>query len=80
MNDEQQNTNELNMVAQDGVLPLQTISALLAELRLTAVAKLTGVSYPTLQKLADGDHESNYQLTTLRAISTYLLRRYGGRV
>lgn len=56
------------------ILPLHVIKDYLSDKRLYVVAKETGLSYPTLRKLADGV-ETNYTLNTMRAISEYIYSR-----
>lgn len=55
-------------------LPLMTLAQIEAKLksrRLYFVARETGLSYPTLKKMADGEN-ANFTMATLRAISDYL--------
>ncbi len=56
------------------ILSLDAIQDYLSDKRLYVVAKETGLSYPTLRKLADGV-ETNYTLSTIRAISEYVHSR-----
>jgi hypothetical protein len=56
---------------QDQILPLLDIQKGLKDKRLYAVSESTGISYPTLKKLADGI-ESNYTRSTLQAVSIYI--------
>lgn len=53
------------------ILNLEQIKRALEDRRLNKVAKATGLSYPTLKKLAKGE-KTNYTLDTLRAISKYI--------
>lgn len=53
------------------ILDLEQIKRALEDRRLSKVAKATGLSYPTLKKLAEGE-KTNYTLDTLRAISKYI--------
>lgn len=53
------------------IIPLSEISQKLKSRRLYIVAEETGVSYPTLKKLAD-NVEANYRLDTLQKISDFL--------
>jgi DNA-binding Xre family transcriptional regulator len=53
------------------LMSLAQIEVKLKSRRLYFVAKETGLSYPTLKKMADGEN-ANYTLATLRAISDYL--------
>lgn len=54
------------------MMSLKEISKALKGQRLVVVAADTGLSYPTIQKLAKGDIE-NYALDTVRRVSDYLL-------
>jgi DNA-binding Xre family transcriptional regulator len=53
------------------LLSLEKIQLLLKDKRLYIVSKATGLSFPTLKKLADGKKE-NYTYNTIKAISDYL--------
>jgi DNA-binding Xre family transcriptional regulator len=53
------------------LLSLEKIQLLLKDKRLYVVSKATGLSFPTLKKLADGKKE-NYTYNTIKAISDYL--------
>lgn len=53
------------------ILSLSEIKANLADKRLYKVAELTGLSYPTLKKLANGD-DCNYTMSTMKAVSAYI--------
>lgn len=55
----------------DDVLPLEKIKEGLKDKRLYKVSQATGLSYPTLKKLANGD-EANYTVETLKAVSKYI--------
>ena len=53
------------------LLSLENIQLLLKDKRLYVVSKATGLSFPTLKKMADGKKE-NYTYNTIKAISDYL--------
>lgn len=53
------------------ILSLSEIKANLADKRLYKVAELTGLSYPTLKKLANGDG-STCNMSTIQTVSDYL--------
>lgn len=53
------------------LLSLEKIQLLLKDKRLYVISKATGLSFPTLKKLADGKKE-NYTYNTIKAISDYL--------
>lgn len=53
------------------ILSTGQIQDALKDKRLYMVAKATGLSYPTIKKLADGK-ELNYTVDTLKAISKYV--------
>lgn len=55
----------------DEPLSIEQIQDGLSDRRLYVVAEATGLSYPTLQKLARGDN-ANYTRDTLAKVSTYL--------
>ncbi len=52
-------------------LTLEEIKERLAGKRFCLVAEATGLSYPTIKKLADGEVQ-NYALDTVRRVSAYL--------
>ena len=53
------------------LLSLQQIKLHLTDKRLYKVAEITGLSYPTLRKLADGE-DANYTMATIKALSKYI--------
>lgn len=53
------------------ILTLDEIKERLKDERLLFVADATGLSYPTINKLAKGEVD-NYELKTIQAISEYL--------
>ena len=53
------------------LLTLEEIKEALADKRLYKVAEATGLSYPTLKKMADGE-QANYTLATIYAVSAYI--------
>lgn len=53
------------------ILTLLQIKDGLKDKRLYIVAKSTGLSYPTLKKLADGE-DANYTRETLQKVSQYI--------
>lgn len=53
------------------LLSLQQIKLHLTDKRLYKVAEITGLSYPTLRKLADGE-DANYTMATIKAVSKYI--------
>lgn len=53
------------------LLSLEKIQLLLKDKRLYVISKATGLSFPTLKKMADGKKE-NYTYNTIKAISDYL--------
>ena len=55
----------------NNILELAQIKGALEDRRLGVVAKKTGLSFPTVSRLANGE-EDNYTLATLRAISKYI--------
>ncbi len=55
----------------DDFLSLEEIKNLLADKRLYVIARKTGLSYPTIKKLADGKVE-NYTYKTLLLVNKYL--------
>jgi hypothetical protein len=60
------------------ILPLTEIQEGLKDKRLYMVAKKTGLSYPTLKKLAEGQ-DCNYTVETLKSASNYVRNSRGGR-
>lgn len=60
----------------DNILPLEEIQKALEDKRLYKVAKTSGLSYPTLRKLAKGE-DLNYTLGTLKAASDYIRKSRG---
>ena len=58
------------MTNQD-ILSIDEIVEALKDKRLYVIARRTGLSYPTVKKLADGKKE-NYTLDTLKRISNYI--------
>lgn len=53
------------------ILTAEQIQGGLKDKRLYRVAEATGLSYPTVKKLAEGK-ELNYTIDTLKAISRYI--------
>lgn len=53
------------------LLTLEEIKEALVDKRLYKVAEATGLSYPTLKKMADGE-QANYTLATIHAVSLYI--------
>ena len=53
------------------ILSLRQIKEGLKDKRLYVIAKVTGLTYPTLKKLADGK-DSNCTMKTLQKVSSYL--------
>ena len=53
------------------LLSLEDIQLLLKDKRLYVVSNATGLSFPTLKKMADGKKE-NFTYKTIKAISDYL--------
>ena len=58
-------------ITNSGFMSLEQIQAGLTDRRLYIVADATGLSYPTVNKLAKGDIE-NYSLDTIRRVTAYL--------
>lgn len=58
--------------SEETILSLDQIREGLRDRRLYAVAKETGLSYPTLKKLSEAQ-DLNYTTETLRAVSKYVL-------
>ena len=54
------------------LLTVKQISEMLQDRRLYVVAEKTGLSYPTIKHLADGD-DMRYGVDTLRYVTDYLL-------
>lgn len=53
------------------LMNLDDIKKGLADKRLYKVSEITGLSYPTLKKMADGKN-SNYTMSTIAKVSEYL--------
>lgn len=53
------------------MLNLEQIKLHLVDKRLYKVAEITGLSYPTLKKMADGE-DANYTMATIKAVSKYI--------
>lgn len=53
------------------LLTLDQIKNNLADKRLYKVAEITGLSYPTLKKMADGE-DANYTMATVQVVSQYI--------
>ena len=60
------------MCKENEILSLKKIKEGLANKKLYKVSEETGISFPTLKKLADGKGES-YTYTTLKSVSKYIL-------
>jgi DNA-binding Xre family transcriptional regulator len=58
-------------MSKKGLLSLEKIQKLLKDMKLYNVSKATGLSFPTLKKLADGKKE-NHTYNTIKAVSDYL--------
>ena len=58
-------------MSDNDILSIGQIKEALKDKRLYVVAESTGLSYPTIKKLADGK-ELNYTVDTLKAISKYV--------
>jgi DNA-binding Xre family transcriptional regulator len=58
-------------MSNEELLSLEDIQLLLKDKRLYVVSKATGLSFPTLKKMADGKKE-NFTYKTIKAISDYL--------
>lgn len=58
-------------MSDNDILSIGQIKEALKDKRLYMVARATGLSYPTIKKLADGK-ELNYTVDTLKAISKYV--------
>jgi DNA-binding Xre family transcriptional regulator len=58
-------------MSNEELLSLENIQLLLKDKRLYVVSKETGLSFPTLKKMADGKKE-NFTYKTIKAISDYL--------
>lgn len=58
-------------MSNEELLSLEDIQSLLKDKRLYVVSKATGLSFPTLKKMADGKKE-NFTYKTIKAISDYL--------
>ncbi len=59
------------MIDNTNILSLAEIRTQLKDERLLLVADATGLSYPTINKLATGE-VSNYSYTTVQKVSEYL--------
>lgn len=58
-------------MSNEELLSLEDIRLFLKDKRLYVVSKATGLSFPTLKKMADGKKE-NFTYKTIKAISEYL--------
>jgi DNA-binding Xre family transcriptional regulator len=58
-------------MSNEELLSLEDIQLLLKDKRLYVVSEATGLSFPTLKKMADGKKE-NFTYKTIKAISDYL--------
>jgi len=58
-------------MSNEELLSLEDIQLLLKDKRLYVVSNATGLSFPTLKKMADGKKE-NFTYKTIKAISDYL--------
>ena len=58
-------------MSNEELLSLEDIKLLLKDKRLYVVSKATGLSFPTLKKMADGKKE-NFTYKTIKAVSDYL--------
>jgi len=58
-------------MSNNQLLSLKEIQLLLKDKRLYIVSKATGLSFPTLKKMADGKEE-NFTIKTIKSISDYL--------
>jgi hypothetical protein len=58
-------------MSNEELLSLEDIQLLLKDKRLYVVSKATGLSFPTLKKMADGKKE-NFTYKTIKAVSDYL--------
>jgi hypothetical protein len=58
--------NEIIMVSE--------MAEYLKPMRLTEVARVTGVSYPTLQKIAINDPNSKFRKSSLKVVSDYIIK------
>ena len=57
-------------MSNEELLSLEDIQSLLKDKRLYVVSKATGLSFPTLKKMADGKKE-NFTYKTIKAVSDY---------
>ena len=57
-------------MSNNQLLSLKEIQLLLKDKRLYIVSKATGLSFPTLKKMADGKEE-NFTIKTIKSISDY---------
>jgi DNA-binding Xre family transcriptional regulator len=58
-------------MSTDDLMSLEEIQALLKDKKLYVIAEATGLTYPTLKKLADGK-KANYTYGTLLKVTNYL--------
>ncbi len=58
-------------MSNEELLSLEDIQLLLKDKRLYVVSKATGLSFPTLKKMADGKKQ-NFTYKTIKAVSDYL--------
>ena len=58
-------------MSNEELLSLEDIQLLLKDKRLYVVSNATGLSFPTIKKMADGKKE-NFTYKTIKAISDYL--------
>ena len=58
-------------MSNEELLSFEDIQLLLKDKRLYVVSNATGLSFPTLKKMADGKKE-NFTYKTIKAISDYL--------
>lgn len=56
-------------MTKEKLLPLETLRKKLADRKLSVVAKRSGLSHPTVKKVARGD--ADISLRTLRCLSDY---------
>jgi len=62
----------MNAIVDNQLLSLTDIQNGLGDKKLYVVSRATGLSYPTLKKLADGE-PGNYTMGTLRKVSEYII-------
>lgn len=58
-------------MSNEEILSLEKIELLLKDKRLYVISKATGLSFPTLKKLADGKKD-NFTYKTIKIVSDYL--------